>query len=264
MRAEPAGSGWRFTGVSDWCTGWGLIDLVMIAGTTADDRIVLALLPARERAGLRAGPPLRLSVMGGTHTVALTIDDLAVAADDVLAVIDGAAWRAADTARTANAMPAAIGLLRRVVVALAPLGEERGRPEALHAAFHLGGHGAALRKRATPAASRCRRPSGCPSAPRCAASWPGSRCVRRRHSSPPGRAARCSPTAPSSAGHARRRSTSCRRRRRSAPPSSPPSPAEPAARREPGEAPLRNVDSQAMTHGRPQARVDPICHPRPS
>jgi hypothetical protein len=120
----------------------------MIAGTTADDEIVLALLPARDRTGLRAGPPLRLSVMGGTRTVALEINDLMVGPTDMLAVVDGAAWRAADTARTANAMPAAIGLLRRVVVALAALGEERDRPEVMHAAFHLGTHGAELRKRA--------------------------------------------------------------------------------------------------------------------
>jgi alkylation response protein AidB-like acyl-CoA dehydrogenase len=148
LRATPDGAGWRFTGAADWCTGWGLIDLLMIAATAPDDRIVLALLPAQEQPGLHAGAPLRLSVMGGTRTVALAIDDLAIGADDVLAVHDGPAWRAADAQRTANATPASLGLLRRVVVALAALGEERDRPEAVHAAFHLGGHGAALRQRA--------------------------------------------------------------------------------------------------------------------
>ena len=68
--------------------------------------------------------------------------------DDVLAVVDGPAWRVADDARTANAMPAAVGLLRRVVVALAALGEERGSNEAVHTALHLASHGAALRARA--------------------------------------------------------------------------------------------------------------------
>ncbi len=145
VRAEPDGAGWRFTGAADWCTGWGLTDVVMIAGTAPGDRIVLALLPARETAGLRAGPLLRLSVMGGTRTVALALDDLAVGPDDVLAVLDGPTWRAADAARTANVTPAALGLLRRVVVALAALGEERGRPEAVEAALVLGGRAAALR-----------------------------------------------------------------------------------------------------------------------
>jgi alkylation response protein AidB-like acyl-CoA dehydrogenase len=148
VRASPDGGGWRLTGASDWCTGWGLIDVVMIGATTPDDRVVLALLPAREGPGLRAGRPVRLSVMGGTRTVALAFDDLAVGAGDVLAVLDGPGWRAADAARTANATPASLGLLRRVVVALAELGAERGRPEAVHAALRLGRHGAALRDRA--------------------------------------------------------------------------------------------------------------------
>ena len=148
VRAEPDGAGWRLSGTSDWCTGWGLIDVVMIAGTAPDDRVVLALVPARDAPGLRSGAPLRLSVMGGTRTVPLTMDGFEVRPDDVLAVVDGPAWRAADDARTANAMPAAVGLLRRVVVALAALGEERDRPEAVHTALHLGSHGAALRARA--------------------------------------------------------------------------------------------------------------------
>jgi len=148
VRAEPDGAGWRLSGTSDWCTGWGLIDVVMIAGTAPDDRVVLTLVPAQDAPGLRSGAPLRLSVMGGTRTVPLTMDGFEVRPDDVLAVVDGPAWRAADDARTANAMPAAVGLLRRVVVALAALGEERDRPEAVHTALHLGSHGAALRARA--------------------------------------------------------------------------------------------------------------------
>lgn len=150
VRAEPAGTGWTFHGTADWCTGWGLLDVVMIAATTADDRFVLVLLPARERAGLRAGAPLPLAVMGGTRTVALEIDGLAVDADDVLAVIDAPAWRAHDAARTANATPASFGLLRRMLVALADLGGTR--PEALDAALDLAPRAAALRREAYAAA----------------------------------------------------------------------------------------------------------------
>src|SRR4051794_5490119 len=117
VRAVPDGEGWRLTGTSDWCTGWGLVDVVMIAGTAPDDRIVLALVPARDGPGLRAGAPLRLSVMGGTRTVPLTIDDLEVAPDDVLAVVDGAAWRGAGGAPAAHVMPPAGGPLRRGGVA---------------------------------------------------------------------------------------------------------------------------------------------------
>ncbi|MBW0118464.1 acyl-CoA dehydrogenase family protein [Pseudonocardia abyssalis] len=146
VRAEPAGTGWTFHGAADWCTGWGLLDVVMIAATTADDRFVLALLPARERPGLRAGAPLPLAVMGGTRTVALELDGLTVDADDVLAVIDAVAWRAHDAARTANATPASFGLLRAMLVALADLGASR--PEALDAALDLAPRAAALRREA--------------------------------------------------------------------------------------------------------------------
>lgn len=148
VRAERAGGGWTFAGTADWCTGWGLLDVVMIAASTPDDRFVLALLPAAPRPGLRAGMPLPLAVMGGTHTVALEMDGLHIDADDVLATIDGAAWRTHDAARTANTTPASLGLLRRMLVALAGLGEARDRPEAVDVAVALAERAAHLRAEA--------------------------------------------------------------------------------------------------------------------
>lgn len=145
VRAEPDGAGWTLHGTADWCTGWGLIDLVMIAATTPDERFVLAVLPAHEQPGLRAGAPLPLSVMGGTRTVALAIDGLRIAPDDVLAVVRVAPWRAHDAARTANTSPASWGLVRRVLGALAELGEARDRPEAVDAARSLAERAAPLR-----------------------------------------------------------------------------------------------------------------------
>jgi alkylation response protein AidB-like acyl-CoA dehydrogenase len=145
VRAEPRGSGWTFSGTADWCTGWGLIDVVMIAAATPDDRFVLALLPAVERPGLRAGAPLPLAVMGGTRTVALEMDGLEIAADDVLATLDVPAWRAHDTARTANTTPASLGLLRRLLGALAELGTAKDRPAAVELAMTLAERAAHLR-----------------------------------------------------------------------------------------------------------------------
>ena len=149
VRAEPApGGGWTLHGSADWCTGWGLLDVVMIAGSTADDRFVLALLPAREQPGLRATAPLPLAVMGGTRTVGLELDGLEVDAEDVLGTVDAAAWRAHDTARTANATPASFGLLRRVLTELHALGLRRDRPEAVDAATALAAQAAACRAEA--------------------------------------------------------------------------------------------------------------------
>lgn len=148
VTAEPDGPGWRLHGRSDWCTGWGLIDLVMIGAATADDRFLFLLVPARPAPGLSAGEPLALSVMGGTRTVALTMDGLAVDAGSVLAEVDGAAYRRHDLARTANATPASIGLLRRILSEMDRQGAERDRPEARELAASMAERGGRLRDEA--------------------------------------------------------------------------------------------------------------------
>jgi len=149
VRAEPArGGSWTFHGHADWCTGWGLLDVVMIAAATPDDQFVLALMPAREQPGLRATAPLPLSVMAGTRTVALQLDGLRVAADDVLTTVGIAAWRVHDAARTANPTPASFGLLRRVLVELHELGVRRDRPDAVDTALTLTEHAATCRAEA--------------------------------------------------------------------------------------------------------------------
>jgi alkylation response protein AidB-like acyl-CoA dehydrogenase len=148
VRAERTGTGWTVHGAADWCTGWGLIDVVMLAASTRDGRFVLALLPARDQPGLRASAPLPLSVMGGTRTVALRLDGLRVATDDVLGTVEVEAWRAHDEARTTNATPATFGLLRRMLGALAELGATRDRPQALELAHALAERAAYCRSEA--------------------------------------------------------------------------------------------------------------------
>jgi hypothetical protein len=86
--------------------------------------------------------------MGGTRTVGLELDGLAVPADDVLAMVDEGPWRAHDAARTANTTPAALGLLRRILRELHALGSRRNRPEAVDAALTMAGRAAACRSEA--------------------------------------------------------------------------------------------------------------------
>jgi alkylation response protein AidB-like acyl-CoA dehydrogenase len=146
VRAEPRPDGsWRIDGTADWCTGWGLTDLVMIAAAAPADRYVFVLVPAAEAPGLRAGAPLPLSVMGGTRTVALELDGFVAGGDAVLAVADGAPYRALDATRTANVTPASLGLLRRVLIGLETVGRERDRPEAVELSWSLGERAAARR-----------------------------------------------------------------------------------------------------------------------
>jgi alkylation response protein AidB-like acyl-CoA dehydrogenase len=147
VRAERDGTGWRITGHADWCTGWDLIDLVLLAAVTTDERVVFALLPARDRPGLRS-EPYALSVMGGTRTVALDIDDLVVDASEVAAVVDLATWRARDAATVLDTKPATLGLLRRVIAETDRIGRERDRPAAVEAAAELAALAAPLRERA--------------------------------------------------------------------------------------------------------------------
>ena len=149
VRADPRPDGsWRIDGTADWCTGWGLTDVVMIAATAPGDRYVFVLVPAAEAPGLRAGAPLPLSVMGGTRTVALELDGFVAGPGAVLAVADGGPYRDLDAARTANVTPASLGLLRRVLVGLEAVGRERDRPEAVELAWSLGEHAAARRAEA--------------------------------------------------------------------------------------------------------------------
>jgi alkylation response protein AidB-like acyl-CoA dehydrogenase len=148
VRVTPTARGWTLHGTADWCTGWGILDLVMIAASTPDDRFVFALLPARDQPGLRATPALPLAVMGGTRTVALELDGIAVPADDVLAVVNADLWRVHDAARTANTTPAVLGLLRQILRELHALGARRNRPEAVDAAVTMAEQAAACRSEA--------------------------------------------------------------------------------------------------------------------
>ena len=147
VRAEPDGTGWRVTGRVDWCTGWELVDLVLLAAVTDSDQVVFALLPARDRPGLRS-EPYALSVMGGTRTVALTIGGLVLHHSEVAAVVDLETWRARDAVTVLDTKPATLGLLRRVLAETDRTGRERDRPAAVDAAASLAAVAAPLRERA--------------------------------------------------------------------------------------------------------------------
>jgi alkylation response protein AidB-like acyl-CoA dehydrogenase len=150
VRAEPDGAGgWRFTGRSEWCTGWGLVDLVLIAAVcTSSGEVVFALLPAHERRGLRASAPYSLAVMGGTRTVGLEFSGMAVTGDEVAAVVDVEEWRRRDAGTVVDTKPATLGLLRRVLDETVRTGHERDRPAALEEAAALADVACPLRERA--------------------------------------------------------------------------------------------------------------------
>lgn len=128
--ASADGSGWRLSGTQPWCTGWGLIDLVLV-GAAADEEVLFALVPAEDGSALRSTGELPLAAMAGTRTVALALEGLAVGPSDIVLRAPRADWVAADHVRSANVQPSVFGIalaaaeaLRQVAPTVAaPLGE---------------------------------------------------------------------------------------------------------------------------------------------
>ena len=148
VSATRTPGGWRFDGSVGWATSWGLADLLLLAGRSAQGEVVLALLPARAQAGLTASPPMRLAVMQGTCTVALAVDGLHVPDADVAEVARAADWLEADRVRTANVTPAVFGLLDTVLRLLGAAAERRGDRTAATLADRLGEEAADVRRAA--------------------------------------------------------------------------------------------------------------------
>ena len=151
-RAEPAvtatrvGGGWRFDGHVGWMTSWGLCDVFLLGGLTADGQVVLALLPAREGDGLTASAPLQLAAMQATSTVTLDLDGLVASDDDVVDVTPADGWLAVDAQRTANAGPQHFGLQRECVRRLAETAARRDDGTAAALAQSLSTEGERLRR----------------------------------------------------------------------------------------------------------------------
>ncbi|MDQ6650976.1 MAG: acyl-CoA/acyl-ACP dehydrogenase [Actinomycetota bacterium] len=132
----------RLSGRQPWCTGWGLVDVILL-GAVCGEEVVFALVPARDGAGLRSTAPLPLAVMGGTSTVALHLDDYVVPENLVVARLPYAEWFAADQARNANVQPSTFGVafaaLDRLTATSPELAEQLGASVAQvrHSAYGL-------------------------------------------------------------------------------------------------------------------------------
>jgi alkylation response protein AidB-like acyl-CoA dehydrogenase len=146
VTATPVDGGWRFDGHVAWMTAWGICDVFLLGGVTTDDRIVLAVVPARKGDGISASPPMPLAAMQATRTVALDLAGLRVADADVATVLPAAQWLAVDAAKTANAGPHTFGLQREAVRRLAETASQRQDGTAAALAQQLGREGERLRR----------------------------------------------------------------------------------------------------------------------
>ncbi len=142
VRVTRDRGGWRFDGSVPWYTGWGLNDVMMLAGVTDADEALFAFTEAREQPGLRASEPMRLAALTASRTVSLELDGLWLPEEAVALRTPYDRWAAADRLKTVNANPAVFGVAEAALPFLdeetaaplrARLSEVRGRAYALAA-----------------------------------------------------------------------------------------------------------------------------------
>ncbi|MEV6836616.1 acyl-CoA dehydrogenase family protein [Streptomyces sp. NPDC051133] len=125
VRVHRQGDGWRFDGTVPWYTGWGLNDVMLLAGMTAAGEVLFAFTEAREQPGLRASAPMRLAALTAACTVSLELDGLWLPEEAVALRAPYETWAPGDRARTLNAPPAVFGLAE---AALSLLDERTAEP----------------------------------------------------------------------------------------------------------------------------------------
>jgi alkylation response protein AidB-like acyl-CoA dehydrogenase len=123
VRATAERGGWRFDGTVPWYTGWGLNDVMLLAGVTQADEVVFAFTEAREQPGLRPSPPMRLAALTAARTVSLDLDGLWLPDESVVLRTPQDKFALVDRPRNTNTSPAAFGVARAALRLLDSAGE---------------------------------------------------------------------------------------------------------------------------------------------
>jgi hypothetical protein len=110
VRVTRERGGWRFDGKVPWYTGWGLNDVMLLAGVTDADEALFAFTEAREQPGLRPSPPMRLAALTASRTVSLELDGLWLPEDAVALRTPYGSWAVTDRPKNTNASPAVFGV----------------------------------------------------------------------------------------------------------------------------------------------------------
>jgi len=140
VRVTRERGGWRFDGTVPWYTGWGLNDVMLLAGVTDADEVLFAFTEAREQSGLRPSPPMRLAALTASRTVSLELDGLWLPEEAVALRTPYAEWAMTDRPKPTNASPAVFGVAEAALALLdddladplrARLGEVREQAYAL-------------------------------------------------------------------------------------------------------------------------------------
>ncbi|MGQ4377477.1 acyl-CoA dehydrogenase family protein [Streptomyces sp. SAS_267] len=110
VRVTRERGGWLFDGTVPWYTGWGLNDVMLLAGVTRDDEALFAFTEAREQPGLRPSPPMRLAALTASRTVSLELDGLWLPDEAVALRTPYESWGVTDRPKNTNASPAVFGV----------------------------------------------------------------------------------------------------------------------------------------------------------
>ncbi|WP_046731220.1 acyl-CoA dehydrogenase family protein [Streptomyces humi] len=119
VRVRREAGGRRFDGTVPWYTGWGLNDVLLLAGVTEDDEALFAFVEAREQPGLRPSEPMRLAALTASRTVSLDLDGLWVPEEAVALRVPYGQWAATDRPKPRNAGPAVFGVARAALALVA-------------------------------------------------------------------------------------------------------------------------------------------------
>ncbi len=125
VRVTRERGGWRFDGTVPWYTGWGLNDVMLLAGVTDADEALFAFTEAREQEGLRPSDPMRLAALTASRTVSLELDGLWLPERAVVLRAPYAEWAKTDRPKPTNASPAVFGVAE---AALALLDDDTSGP----------------------------------------------------------------------------------------------------------------------------------------
>ena len=93
---EPVNGGFRVDGTVGWLTGWGLIDVVQLAGRGADGTAFFLLVDAAPDPRIEVRPLELMAIQAGS-TVSVTFRGLVVPADRLLHTQPADEWAAADS-----------------------------------------------------------------------------------------------------------------------------------------------------------------------
>ncbi|HVM06274.1 MAG TPA: acyl-CoA dehydrogenase family protein [Acidimicrobiales bacterium] len=85
LRATPRDEGWALQGSSPWVTGWGHVDVLLVAARAPDDMVAWLVVDAVEGGGLTVERQ-RLVAVDASATVRADFDGLVVPRDRLIAV----------------------------------------------------------------------------------------------------------------------------------------------------------------------------------